>query len=107
MTVFAAHDPGRTGPLRRPLDVHAGREAARQRTRAPFPAKGMKGGEIDVLGYRGMKEYDISASTAFEVPAGNLLGGVEGHGLQAADGHLRRRPHPDRRARRRRRPVRA
>ena len=26
----------------------------------PFPAKGMSGGEIEVLGYRGMKEYEIA-----------------------------------------------
>ena len=48
----------------------------------PFPAKGMTGGEIEVLGYRGMKEYDISFD-AFEVPAENLLGGVEGQGFKA------------------------
>jgi (2S)-methylsuccinyl-CoA dehydrogenase len=47
----------------------------------PFPAKGMTGGEIEVLGYRGMKEYDISFD-AFEVPAGQLLGGVEGQGFK-------------------------
>ena len=47
----------------------------------PFPAKGMTGGEIHVLGYRGMKEYDISFD-AFEVPAENLLGGVEGQGFK-------------------------
>jgi (2S)-methylsuccinyl-CoA dehydrogenase len=47
----------------------------------PFPAKGMTGGEIEVLGYRGMKEYDISFD-AFEVPAENLLGGVEGQGFK-------------------------
>jgi (2S)-methylsuccinyl-CoA dehydrogenase len=47
----------------------------------PFPAKGMSGGEIEVLGYRGMKEYDISFD-AFEVPAENLLGGVEGQGFK-------------------------
>ncbi len=47
----------------------------------PFPAKGMTGGEIEVLGYRGMKEYDISFD-AFEVPAANLLGGVEGQGFK-------------------------
>ena len=34
----------------------------------PFPAKGMSGGEIEVLGYRGMKEYEI-AFDGFEVPA--------------------------------------
>ncbi len=47
----------------------------------PFPAKGMTGGEIEVLGYRGMKEYDISFD-AFEVPTENLLGGVEGQGFK-------------------------
>ncbi|WP_045837390.1 acyl-CoA dehydrogenase family protein [Hyphomicrobium sp. 99] len=47
----------------------------------PFPAQGMTGGEIEVLGYRGMKEYDISFDN-FEVPAENLLGGVEGQGFK-------------------------
>jgi len=47
----------------------------------PFPADGMTGGEIEVLGYRGMKEYDISFDN-FEVPAENLLGGVEGQGFK-------------------------
>jgi (2S)-methylsuccinyl-CoA dehydrogenase len=47
----------------------------------PFPAKGMSGGEIEVLGYRGMKEYDISFD-GFEVPVQQLLGGVEGQGFK-------------------------
>lgn len=47
----------------------------------PFPAEGMTGGEIEVLGYRGMKEYDISFD-AFEVPEENLLGGEEGQGFK-------------------------
>ena len=47
----------------------------------PFPADGMTGGEIEVLGYRGMKEYDISFD-AFEVPADQLLGGAEGQGFK-------------------------
>src|SRR5690606_31648272 len=47
----------------------------------PFPAAGMSGGEIPVLGYRGMKEYEI-AFDDFEVPADNLLGGVEGQGFK-------------------------
>jgi (2S)-methylsuccinyl-CoA dehydrogenase len=47
----------------------------------PFPAEGMSGGEIEVLGYRGMKEYDISFD-GFAVPAANLLGGVEGQGFK-------------------------
>ena len=47
----------------------------------PFPAKGMSGGEIEVLGYRGMKEFDISFD-GFEVPASQLLGEVEGQGFK-------------------------
>ena len=47
----------------------------------PFPAPGMSGGEIPVLGYRGMKEYEI-AFEGFRVPAANLLGGVEGQGFK-------------------------
>jgi (2S)-methylsuccinyl-CoA dehydrogenase len=47
----------------------------------PFPAKGMTGGEIEVLGYRGMKEYELGFD-GFEVPAGNLLGEVEGMGFK-------------------------
>ncbi len=47
----------------------------------PFPAEGMTGGEIEVLGYRGMKEYEIGFD-AFPVKADNLLGGVEGQGFK-------------------------
>jgi len=47
----------------------------------PFPAEGMTGTEIEVLGYRGMKEYEI-AFDGFEVKAENLLGGIEGLGFK-------------------------
>ena len=47
----------------------------------PFPAHGMSGGEIEVLGYRGMKEYEI-AFDGFDVPAAGLLGGIEGQGFK-------------------------
>ena len=47
----------------------------------PFPATGMRGHEIEVLGYRGMKEYEI-AFDGFSVPADALLGGVEGQGFK-------------------------
>jgi len=46
-----------------------------------FPANGMSGGEIGVLGYRGMKEYEIGFD-GFEVPAANLLGLEEGQGFK-------------------------
>lgn len=48
---------------------------------APFPTPGMTGGEIEVLGYRGMKEYEL-AFDGFKVAAENLLGGVEGQGFK-------------------------
>ncbi len=47
----------------------------------PFPAPGMSGTEIEVIGYRGMKEYEI-AFDGFLVKAENLLGGVEGLGFK-------------------------
>ena len=56
-------------------------EKPRGTDETPFPAKGMTGGEIEVLGYRGMKEFEIGFDN-FEVPAANLLGGVEGNGFK-------------------------
>jgi (2S)-methylsuccinyl-CoA dehydrogenase len=47
----------------------------------PFPAEGMSGTEIPVLGYRGMKEYEI-AFDGFAVPKDCLLGGAEGEGFK-------------------------
>jgi (2S)-methylsuccinyl-CoA dehydrogenase len=47
----------------------------------PFPAEGIGGTEIPVLGYRGMKEYEI-AFDGFAVPAEGLLGGIEGQGFK-------------------------
>ncbi|MBN8647730.1 MAG: acyl-CoA/acyl-ACP dehydrogenase [Caulobacterales bacterium] len=47
----------------------------------PFPTDGMTGGEIEVLGYRGMKEYELGFD-GFKVPKENLLGGVEGMGFK-------------------------
>ncbi|PTQ74757.1 acyl-CoA dehydrogenase family protein [Celeribacter persicus] len=47
----------------------------------PFPTPGMTGGEIEVLGYRGMKEYELGFD-GFKVKAENLLGGEEGKGFK-------------------------
>jgi (2S)-methylsuccinyl-CoA dehydrogenase len=47
----------------------------------PFPAPGLSGGEIEVLGYRGMKEYEI-AFDGYEIPGDALLGGLEGQGFK-------------------------
>jgi (2S)-methylsuccinyl-CoA dehydrogenase len=48
---------------------------------SPFPAPGMTGSEIHVLGYRGMREYELSFD-GFKVPADGLLGGREGEGFK-------------------------
>ncbi|MBB5515304.1 (2S)-methylsuccinyl-CoA dehydrogenase [Rubricella aquisinus] len=47
----------------------------------PFPDDTIHGGEIEVLGYRGMKEYTL-ALDGHKVPKDALLGGVEGQGFK-------------------------
>lgn len=47
----------------------------------PFVDPGLSGGEIEVLGYRGMKEYTVNFDD-FKVKGANLLGGVEGQGFK-------------------------
>ena len=46
-----------------------------------FPAEGMSGSEIEVLGYRGMREYALQFD-AMTAPADALLGGEEGQGFK-------------------------
>jgi (2S)-methylsuccinyl-CoA dehydrogenase len=47
----------------------------------PFPAEGMTGSEIEVLGYRGMREYALQFD-AMRAPADALLGGEQGQGFK-------------------------
>ncbi len=47
----------------------------------PFPNPEISGGEIEVLGYRGMKEYTV-AFDEYTIPGDALLGGVEGQGFK-------------------------
>ncbi|GGH33284.1 (2S)-methylsuccinyl-CoA dehydrogenase [Alsobacter metallidurans] len=78
MTMLVRTNPDEPGY--RGLSILLG-EKPRGTDADPFPASGMTGGEIEVLGYRGMKEYEL-AFDSFEVPAENLLGGVEGQGFK-------------------------
>jgi len=78
MTLLVRTDPAETGY--RGLSMLLA-EKPRGSDEDPFPVAGMSGTQIEVLGYRGMKEYEI-AFDGFAVKAENLLGGVEGLGFK-------------------------
>ena len=78
MTLLVRTDPKQSGY--RGLSMLLA-EKPRGDDKNPFPAPGMSGTEIEVLGYRGMKEYEI-AFDGFVVKAENLLGGIEGLGFK-------------------------
>ncbi len=78
MTLLARTDPNERGYAGLSMFLA---EKPRGSDEDPFPAAGMSGTEIPVLGYRGMKEYEI-AFDGFAVPAEGLLGGVEGQGFK-------------------------
>lgn len=78
MTLLVRTDPNSTGYAGLSMLLA---EKPRGTDADPFPANGMSGGEIEVLGYRGMKEYEIGFD-GFEVPVANLLGEVEGQGFK-------------------------
>ena len=78
MTVLARTDPA--------TDNHVGlsmflAEKTRGSVENPFPDPTIAGGEIEVLGYRGMKEYTL-ALDGHRVPGDALLGEVEGMGFK-------------------------
>ncbi len=78
MTMLVRTNPDRAG--HRGLSILLA-EKPRGSDSDAFPAPGMSGSEIAVLGYRGMKEYELSFDN-FAVPAAALLGGVEGEGFK-------------------------
>lgn len=56
-------------------------EKTRGTAQSAFPDDGIAGDEIEVLGYRGMKEYTLGFD-GFAVGADGLLGGAEGQGFK-------------------------
>jgi (2S)-methylsuccinyl-CoA dehydrogenase len=78
MTLLARTEPGTTDHNGLSMFLAAKPRGSKEQ---PFPAAGMSGGEIPVLGYRGMKEYDI-AFDGFRVGEEGLLGGVRGQGFR-------------------------
>jgi len=78
MTLLARTDPNTTD--HRGLSMFIAEKEPGNETQ-DFPTEGMTGGEIEVLGYRGMKEYELGFD-GFRVPAANLLGGEENQGFK-------------------------
>jgi (2S)-methylsuccinyl-CoA dehydrogenase len=78
MTVLARTEPNETGW--RGLSMFLAPKT-RGTDAEPFPDAGIAGGEIAVLGYRGMKEYALGFD-GFAVPADALLGGTPGLGFK-------------------------
>ncbi len=78
MTLLARTDPNTTD--HRGLSMFLA-EKTPGTDEAPFPTPGMTGGEIEVLGYRGMKEYELGFDN-FHVKQENLLGGAENKGFK-------------------------
>ena len=78
MTILCRTDPAQPGY--RGLSILLA-EKPRGTEAEPFPVAGLAGGEIPVLGYRGMKEYTL-AFDGFAVPKEGLLGGAPGQGFK-------------------------
>ncbi len=78
MTVLCRTDPGTPGYGGLSMLLAA---KTRKDGDTDFPDAGLDGGEIEVLGYRGMKEYVLSFD-GFAVAADGLLGGAEGQGFK-------------------------
>ncbi len=78
MTLLARTDPDTDGYAGLSMFL-AGKKRGTESD--PFPDEGIRGSDIEVLGYRGMREYDL-AFDGFEVAEDALLGGVAGQGFK-------------------------
>jgi (2S)-methylsuccinyl-CoA dehydrogenase len=78
MTVLCRTDPNTSGHGGLSMLLAA---KTRRQEGLDFPDQGLHGDEIEVLGYRGMKEYALSFD-GFKVVEEGLLGGAEGQGFK-------------------------
>jgi (2S)-methylsuccinyl-CoA dehydrogenase len=78
MTLLARSDPATPGHNGLSMFLAV---KTRGTAQTPFPDPGLTGGEIRVLGYRGMKEYELSFD-GFAVAEDGLLGGAPGAGFR-------------------------
>jgi (2S)-methylsuccinyl-CoA dehydrogenase len=65
----------------RGLSILLGEKTRIEKEEGGFELPGLSATELKVLGYRGMKEYELSLD-GFFVPEENLLGGKEGEGFK-------------------------
>ena len=75
-----AHQSG-CARLQGPLDAAWRPKPRGTDAKTPSRSRGLTGGEIEVLGYRGMKEYEL-AFDGFEVPPPTCLAAIEGQGFK-------------------------
>lgn len=78
MTVLARSNPEESGYSGLSMFLAA---KSRETDASAFPDEGLEGGEIEVLGYRGMKEYELSFD-GFKVESDGLLGNEEAKGFK-------------------------
>jgi (2S)-methylsuccinyl-CoA dehydrogenase len=78
MTILVRSKPDQAGY--KGLSMMLG-EKARVEDAKTWTVPGIEAGELPVIGYRGMKEYELNFD-GFFVPEENLLGGVEGEGFK-------------------------
>lgn len=78
MTMLVRTDPAQPGYAGLSMLLA---EKTRGTDAQPFPDAGIDGSEIEVLGYRGMKEYALGLDGFVVAPEG-LLGGREGEGFK-------------------------
>jgi (2S)-methylsuccinyl-CoA dehydrogenase len=81
MTLLARTDPDEPGYKGLSMFLAEKTRLSGEDGEPEFVDEGLTGTEIKVLGYRGMKEYELSFED-FEVPAEALLGGEEGAGFK-------------------------
>lgn len=79
MTILARTNPDVPGY--KGLSILIGEKERIEGDVSQFRLPGLEAGELPVLGYRGMKEYELSFD-GFFVPEANLLGGEEGNGFK-------------------------
>lgn len=78
MTILARTNPATKNHIGLSMFIAKKKSGSKE---SPFPDKGIFGTEIKVIGYRGMKEFELGFNE-FELDSSSLLGGIEGNGFK-------------------------